>query len=119
MKKKPIFTLSFLKNRSGGILLPVMAILMMFTILLLVVTEDYLARQEFLITTKDFNLARTIEELSVNQVDIENKQTPQVFYYNIGEVEAKWNSQKKIFYFETRLNNNFRRKSDRADITKE
>ena len=91
-----------------------MAILLMFTVLLLVVTEDYFARQEFLVNTKDFHLARSIEELSVVQVDVDNKTTPQFFYYNIGQVEVIWSASKKTFVVDTKLNNNFRRQTDRV-----
>lgn len=104
---------SFTKSSTGSILLPVLSILMMFTIITLYIVQDYRSRHEMLTNTKDFYLAKTMEEMAISEFKVDMKQDEKLFQYNIGTVEIKKNSKNDICEIKTNLNNQYKRTTKR------
>ena len=112
MKKKPISIISFLKNKEGGILVPVLAIFMMFTLLLLFVTEDYYLRRETYVNTKDFYLAKTMEELSSIEIGLADGPTGMEIPFNIGTSKWTFKEAENNYSVVTSLSNQYKRTSN-------
>lgn len=117
MKEKPILT-SYSTSDEGGVLLPVLAILVMFTILTLYVTEDYRARKEVLVNTKDFYLARSLENLTWEELQQEETVKNETVRYNIGTVEVVWFEKTQEVELKTSLNNKYKRTTKKRFIKK-
>ena len=111
-KNTPIY--SFLNNKTGGILLPVLVIFLMMSFLLIMVTEDYFSRRELLGNTKDYYLARALEELSIMEMEVSDTTTVQTFYFEEGKVDIQRNKNDQRFQIETSLNNQYKRTSLRT-----
>lgn len=119
MKEKPIPTFYLMNKNEGGILLPVLVILMMFTILTLYVLEDYRTRQEVLVNTKDFYLAKSLENITWEEVKTEKIVKNRTVTYNIGEVQVIWNEKNKEIELNTKLKNNYKRTTKKRFNEKE
>ncbi|MBO0437700.1 competence type IV pilus minor pilin ComGG [Vagococcus fluvialis] len=111
MRKKNTAIFYFLKNKQGGVLFPVLTILFMFTLLLLYVTDDYFSRREMLVNTRDFYLAKTMEEISLLEITQQTTEENKVFIFNIGESTWEWNKEKKNYLVQTSLSNQYKRTS--------
>lgn len=66
-----------------------------------------------LTNTKDFYLAKTMEEMAISEFRNEMKQDEKLFQYNIGTVEIKKNSKNDICEIKTNLNNQYKRTTKR------
>ena len=89
----------------------------MFTFLLLFVTQDYFSRRELLVNTKDFYVAKTMEELSFIGLDKE-KIGEQLFYFNTGNSIWTQEDNEDGFLVETSLSNQYKRTSNRWALEK-
>lgn len=83
----------------------------MSTLLLLYVTDDYFSRREMLVNTRDFYLAKTIEEISLLEMNQQAKDGDRVFTFNIGESKWEWNKEKETYLVQTSLSNQYKRTS--------
>lgn len=107
-------TFSFIKSSTGSILVPVLSILMMFTIITLYIVQDYRSRHEMLTNTKDFYLAKSIEEMAILEFKEDMKQGEKLFQYNIGTVDISYDKEKKNHKITTSLNNQYKRTTNRT-----
>lgn len=117
MKEKYIVTFYSTNNDEGGILLPVLVILVMFTILTLYTVEDYHTRKEVLTNTKDFYLAKTLENITWDEIKQAKTVKNQVVTFNIGEVEVVWLEKTQEVELKTSLNNKYKR-TTKKDLSK-
>lgn len=108
----------FLKDESGGILVPVLTIFSMFIFLLLVVAQDYYARREFLVNTKDYYLLKTMEELCYIEIGLDEEPVDREFSYNIGSSSWTWDNKEKKYTVRSGLSNQYKRTSTRELRTK-
>lgn len=83
----------------------------MFTLLLLYVTDDYFSRREMLVNTRDFYLAKTMEEISVLEIHQQVIEESNVYTFNIGESKWVWNKEKENYLVQTSLSNQYKRTS--------
>ncbi len=113
MRQKPIYII-FKKNNEGGILVPVLAILFMFTFLALLVAEDYKIRREILGNTKDFYLAKAMEEMTWNDIISDNSVKKTSFYYNKGKVRVVELGENGEIELQTQLTNQYKRTTTRS-----
>ncbi len=118
MKRKHTTIFYFQKDNQGGVLFPVLAILFMFTLLLIYVTDDYFSRREMLVNTKDYYIVRKMEELSMLEVDEKDKESTRTFYFNNGQSVWKWDPNSKNFLVKTSLSNQYKRTSNQELTTK-
>ncbi len=95
-------------------MLPVLVIFLMMSFLLIMVTEDYFSRRELLGNTKDYYLARALEELSIMEMEVSDTTTVQTFYFEEGKVDIQRNKNDQRFQIETSLNNQYKRTSLRT-----
>lgn len=114
MERRVIAIFSFIRNKDGGILLPVLAILVMFTTMTLYVLQDYSVRRKMLVSTQDFYLAKTIEEMAILEFKEDMKQGEKLFQYNIGTVDISYDKEKKNHKITTSLNNQYKRTTNRT-----
>ncbi|MEG2254959.1 MAG: competence type IV pilus minor pilin ComGG [Vagococcus sp.] len=117
MKRKPIVTFSFRGNQ-GGILFPVMAILLMMTLLLVYVTDDYFARREMLVNTRDYYVSRSMEEMSLETVRQDTEAAEVVVSFNQGKSRWKKGDNLADYQVITSLSNQYKRTSHRNLTTK-
>lgn len=83
----------------------------MFTLLLLYVTDDYFSRREMLVNTRDYYLAKTMEEISLLEINQQTVDENKIFTFNVGESNWKWNKEKKYYLVQTSLINQYKRTS--------
>ncbi|MGO3731851.1 MAG: competence type IV pilus minor pilin ComGG [Vagococcus sp.] len=117
--KKYISTLCHVRKNEGGILIPVLAILVMMTTLVLFFIQDGYMRQEFTKQTTDFYLARTLENMAIEEVSQQKVIQNQQIDYNIGIVKIIKKDNSSKITVETCLNNQYKRTKERTLSFKE
>ena len=118
MKEKLIPTFYSTDDYEGGILLPILVILMMFTIITLYVLEDDRTRREVLVNTKDFYLAKSLENITWEEIKEEKIVKNKTVTYNLGEVDVIWHEKNKEVELNTSLKNNYKRTTKKSFIKK-
>ncbi|SLM85540.1 hypothetical protein FM121_05530 [Vagococcus fluvialis bH819] len=67
-----------------------------------------------LVSTKDFYLAKTMEEMAISEFRNEMKQDEKLFQYNLGTVEIKKDAKSDICEIKTNMDNQYKRTTKRT-----
>lgn len=108
----------FQRRDEGGILIPVLSLLVMVSVMTLFIVKEYQYKREITLITSDFYMAQVMSDMTFEQIKKEGK-LDNHYVFEEGQVVTEYDDRQKELQLEVLLKNSYKRTFSYKNYKKE